>query len=206
MTLQDYLADPCGMLSIPWWKNKGIAIPSQMRIVHRRNFHASACGDFADEPYFRLMHDLQEIPPAEGRFRCRTAEVDDLPLLVDLINRSYADLSVTAAQMQGYRATAAFAADLWVIACDADGSPVGCGIADLDPEAREGVLEWIQVLPEYRRQGAGRVIVNELLRRMRGRADFATVSGRVNNPSRPERLYRKCGFTGSDVWHILTQK
>lgn len=38
---------------------------------------------------------------------------------------------------------------------------------------------------------------------MQGKARFATVSGKVNDPSAPQRLYRKCGFTGDDVWHIL---
>jgi len=38
---------------------------------------------------------------------------------------------------------------------------------------------------------------------MAGFADFATVSGERENPTRPERIYRACGFQGDDVWHIL---
>lgn len=34
-------------------------------------------------------------------------------------------------------------------------------------------------------------------------ADFATVSGKVNNITNPERVYRKCGFEGNDIWHVL---
>ena len=127
--------------------------------------------------------------------------------MADIINRSYTDLSVTAEQLLGYRRTTAFAENLWLIALDAQTDEVvGCGIADLDPEAREGVLEWIQVLPEHRGRGAGQFIVNELLRRMAAHADFATVSGRVNNITRPEMLYRRCGFAGDNVWHILMEK
>ena len=48
----------------------------------------------------------------------------------------------------------------------------GCGIADYDSEAKELILEWIQVLPEYRGQKIGQLIVNELLRRMQGIAAF----------------------------------
>ena len=204
MTLQAYLKDPCGTLSIPYWKNKRVTVPPFMRVVHQRDYDAAVLSAYADEPYFRLLHDLREVAPAA--FACRTAEEADLPLLAEIINRSYTDLSVTVEQLRGYRATAAFAADLWVIALGELGAPVGCGIADIDPEAREGVLEWIQVLPEYRGRGVGQSIVNELLRRMQGRADFATVSGKVNNLTRPERLYRRCGFTGDDVWHVLTQR
>ena len=46
-------------------------------------------------------------------------------------------------------------------------------------------------------------IVKELLWRGREYAKFATVSGKVENETKPEALYRKCGFTGNDVWHIL---
>ena len=41
---------------------------------------------------------------------------------------------------------------------------------------------------------------------MKGIADFATVSGKVDNETNPEALYRKCGFVGNDVWHILHKK
>ena len=50
------------------------------------------------------------------------------------------------------------------------------------------------------------MLVNELLLRMKPMARFATVSGQVNNLSSPEKLYRKCGFVGNDVWHILKKK
>ncbi len=207
MTLREYLSDPCGRLSIPYWKARTVQAPPHMRIVHEREYTAADFPGYRDEPYFRLMHDLRGIPAAGAAFTVRTAVGEDLPLLADIINRSYTDLSVTVAQLQGYRAAPVFAADLWLIVLDAaTGNAVGCGIADLDPEAREGVLEWIQVLPEHRRRGAGQCIVHELLRRMAGRADFATVSGRVGNSTNPEGLYRRCGFTGTDVWHILIEK
>lgn len=168
MTLQDYLCDPCGTLSIPYWKAKTVQVPDFMRIVHERDFTPEDFAAYADEPYFRLMHDLQDIPPSDGRFTCRTAGVEDIPLLADIINRSYTDLSVTEKQLAGYRAAPAFAAELWIIVLEGQ-TPVGCGMADLDIEAQEGILEWIQVLPEHRGRGAGQFIVNELLRRMQGR-------------------------------------
>ena len=66
-------------------------------------------------------------------------------------------------------------------------------------------MEWIQILPDYRGKKLGKMIVNELLCRMK-RAEFATVSGKINNPTNPERLYRSCGFIGNDIWHILKLK
>lgn len=46
-------------------------------------------------------------------------------------------------------------------------------------------------------------IVDFLLTQMQDKAKFATVSGKVNNATNPEKLYRKCGFIGNDIWHIL---
>ena len=76
----------------------------------------------------------------------------------------------------------------------------------MDRRIGEGILEWIQVSEEYRRQRLGTYIVTELLHRMKGRADFVTVSGKCNDLSEPRALYRKCGFTGNDVWHIMRKK
>ncbi len=203
--VDEYRTDPCGTLSIPYWKGKTIRVPEHMKIVHDRDYSPDT--RYVDEPYFRLLHHLKGMPSADEAFRCMTATEEDIPLLADMINRCYDDLSVNVEQLTSYRCTAAFAPDLWLIVLDTQsGLPVGCGIADFDPEIREGVLEWIQVLPEQRGRGCGQFIVNELLRRMAARADFVTVSGRVNNATNPERLYRKCGFVGADVWHILTRK
>lgn len=83
---------------------------------------------------------------------------------------------------------------------------VGCGIADYDREMKELILEWIQVVPQYRGLKIGQLIVSELLARKRDIAEFATVSGKVNNITDPEKLYRKCGFIGSDIWHILRKR
>ena len=38
VSLQDYLADPCGTLSIPYWKAKRISVPPGMDIVHHSRF------------------------------------------------------------------------------------------------------------------------------------------------------------------------
>lgn len=74
--------------------------------------------------------------------------------------------------------------------------------ADLDSFMKEGILEWIQVLPEYRGKGIGTYLVNELLIRMKGKAKFATVSGDCNNINNPIKLYRKCGFVDNSIWYI----
>ncbi len=207
-SLTDYLRDPCGTLSIPYWKQMRLRMPENMQVLHQRDFDEALLETHTDEAYFRLLHTLERVNPAVPDWLClRTASAADIPLMAEIINASYTNLSVTAEQLESYRHSDVFSEDLWLIAFDRPSSrPVGCGIAELDGHTGEGALEWIQVLPEFRRRHAGRAIVGQLLHGLRGRADFVTVSGRVSDASCPEKLYRACGFTGSDVWHILKAK
>lgn len=208
VTIEAYKENPCRVLSIPYWKNKHIKIPHNMRIVHDNEYAKDNYKGYRDEPYFRLFHSLSDIQisPVDG-ISIVTATRDDIPILADVINQSYTDLSVTSEQLRGYTQTEVFCPKLWIAAVDRAASRiVGCGIADFDQEIREGIIEWIQVLPAYRGRGIGQLLVNELLRRMADMAAFATVSGKVSNATLPERLYRKCGFVGNDVWHILTKQ
>lgn len=95
VSLKDYLDDPCGTASLPYWKCLRTAVPENMKIVHKRDMEAGLYAGYADEPYFRLRHDLRavearpvrgaEIVPGEGAVR----------EFVRLINESYADLRVT---------------------------------------------------------------------------------------------------------------
>lgn len=207
ISLTEYLKDPCGTLSVPYWKNKNIITPDHIKIVHQKDYSAEKFSDFTDEKYFRLINRIENHRAfALDDFYVKTAEPEDIPLIVDLINKSYTDISVSFEQISALTHLDVYDKNLWIIAYDKDNSAVGCGIADFDGEAKEGILEWIQVLPEYRGNKIGRLIVNELLYRMVGKADFATVSGKVGNTSKPEILYRKCGFSGDDVWHILYRK
>lgn len=207
MTLEHYLEDPCRRCSIPYWKFRQINIPQTMAIVHGDNFHREVFPGWTDTPYFRLLHRLDFVPEISlPDIELITATSNDIPAISQIINRAYADLSVTETQVKGFTKSLAYCPDLWVMAIHTPTKEaVGCGIADLDRESGEGSLEWVQVLPNWQRQHIGQGIVTELLRRMRGTARFATVSGKCNSPDRPELLYRACGFTGHDVWHILTK-
>ena len=207
LSLQSYLNDPCGAASIPYWKSKRIVVPENMKIVHERDLSGSVFQNYTDEPYFRLYHDLKNIKQltiSEVDTVSASSSVDEF---IRLINASYHDLSVTAEQMERYQQTPVYCPDLWILLKEKEtGTVLAGGIADYDREVGELILEWIQVLPYYRRRGYGQFVVNCLLLKMQGVAEFATVSGKINNPSNSEGLYRKCGFTGNDVWHILTQK
>ena len=207
LSLQSYLNDPCGTSSIPYWKYKSIVAPENMKIVHERDMSNGVFHDYSDEPYFRLYHDLKNIKPTTTREVEIVSTKPSVAEFVQLINASYSDLSVTAAQMESYQRTPVYCPELWILLKEkGTGTILAGGIADYDKDVGELILEWIQVLPNYRRRGYGQLIVNCFLSKMQGVAKFATVSGKMNNSSNPEGLYRRCGFTGNDIWHILTKK
>lgn len=208
ITLTEYLNNPCGTLSIPYWKAKNITIPLDMRILHDRDFLSDILSEYTDEKFFRLYHSLKDIPEiATDDFEIATATRRDIKTIVQIINDSYTDISVNPELIKSYTQTPVYNENLWIMVKEkATGNFVGCGLADYDTEVKELILEWIQVLPEYRGKKIGQLIVNELLFRMKDVADFATVSGKVDNETNPEALYRKCGFVGNDVWHILHKK
>lgn len=106
--------------------------------------------------------------------------------------------------VQEWLNSARFTPDLWLWAIDeATQQPVGIGIAEIDPEQREAVILGVQVLPDYRLRGIGRALIHELLRRVARQVTLTTVSGPVEDRDNPGAFFRKCGFTGDDVWWFL---
>lgn len=206
VSLQDYLKNPCGELSIPYWKAKQIILPESMKILHQRQWDEVEYSQYTDEPYFRLIHHLQGLLPPQlpqGYALCDASLHD----FAEHINQCYGDMDMTEAELQAYTTHPVYAPSLWLaVRDDATHEVVATGIAELDRDCGEGALEWIQVSAHHRRRGLGAYLVAELLWRMKDVAHFATVSGRCDNPSNPETLYRKCGFTGTDVWHILRKR
>ncbi len=192
MNAEQYLADPCGTSSLPYWKTEQFAMPEGICVCRDDAFSARSI-EGVDEPYFKLMHDLRQVQPAAlpAGFRLMSAGVADF---AQHINSCYGAESVTEAELLAYRQRQTYDPALWLAVADAgNGALAATGIGELDARIGEGILEWIQVLPAYRRRGLGRFLVCELLRRMKGRAQFATVSGRVNNPDKPFALYTACG-------------
>ncbi|QSX06684.1 GNAT family N-acetyltransferase [Sedimentibacter sp. zth1] len=206
--IEMYIKNPCRESALPYWKEKDIKLPVNMKVLHEEDFDDIFLENYNDVPYFRLLHSMDIINNEliDGYY-IKTATIDDITIIVDIINKSYLDISVTKEQIYSYTHTQVYNKDLWILVYDKETNEVvGCGIADVDNEIQEGILEWIQVLPQYRNKGIGKFIVNELLRRMRNIAKFVTVSGQVENKTNPEGLYRKCGFKGKDIWHVMQRK
>jgi len=206
ITKQRYLKNPCGESSLPYWKAVKMDVPENMLIQHDRDFCGEGFMDYIDEPYFRLYHDLQMLRAAilpDGFRLCEAAPVE----YAAHINQCYMGASMTEAEIKSYFQHSVYAAELWIAVQECRSKRiVATGIAELDEQIGEGILEWIQVSPAYRGLGLGTYVVTELLNRIAQKAQFATVSGQMNNPSKPEGLYRKCGFQGNDIWHVLKKR
>lgn len=158
------------------------------------------------QPYFRMRHDGAvtdyNCPPG---FIFRDAKpAVEKEAVAGIIQRCYSNVKVNSKTVQGWLDHPVYRPNLWIWIVEADTKrKAGLGIAELDPSVPEASLEWIQVLPEYQNRGLGTAIVAELLNRVEEEVQFTTVSGEMDNPNQPKRLYRKCGFTGSDVWWLL---
>ena len=203
LSKDQYLADPCKTASIPYWKAQSIAIPDGMKILHQDEYDYAENQHFVDEPYFRLIHNLKDLaePVLPQGYSLCTATLSEYAAH---INSCYDGIGITEEELRSYTFRPVYDAALWLAVKDErTGTIVATGIAELDREIGEGILEWIQVSQGHRGKGLGGYIVLELLRRMKYRADFVTVSGQCSNLTNPERIYRKCGFTGNAVWHVL---
>lgn len=207
MDKSTYLLDPCGASSLPFWKTNSIPIPEDLLILReddpRLETVAQQC---VDTPYFKLIHTMLGIGettlPSGFRFVRPSAQA-----LLEHIAACYDEERASEEELLNYRRHVTFSPDLWLaVVDDKTDKIVASGIAELDADIKEGVLEWIQVSPAYRLRGWGRIIVNELLFRMKGRADFVTVSGKLNDPSDPRALCLSCGFGDGVVWHVLRKR
>lgn len=181
---------------------------SRFMIIHDDYFQEIDVNRYSMiKPFFRIKHDNRTIPAysVPSGFYIEEAHPEkDASQISDLIARCYKDLKPSPDIVRGWTTHHVFDRSLWIWIMDKHrGTPAALGIAELDRTVPEGSLEWIQVLPKYQGSGLGRVLVLELLNRLRGRAAFTTVSGEVDNETKPERLYRNCGFSGNDVWWLL---
>lgn len=159
------------------------------------------------KPFFSLRHDHEDISAysmPKGFYIKEARPEGESGQISDLIKRCYKDLKPSPETVRSWALHKTFDPTLWIWIMDHEkGTPAALGIAELDPKVPEGALEWIQVLPEYQGSGFGKILVLELLNRIKGKAKFTTVSGEVDNETNPERLYRSCGFMGNDTWWLL---
>lgn len=116
-----------------------------------------------DEPYSRLIHSLQDvsIQVLPQGYSLYNATLKDY---AEHINSCYSGIGVTEADLLNYTARPVYDSALWLAIKNNKTNEVGAtGIAELDKEIGEGVLEWIQVSEQHRGYGLDKYAVSEFL-------------------------------------------
>ena len=201
ITTEEYLRDPCAASSLPFWKTERTVLPENIAVIRDDNFSGAGAG--TDEPYFKMIHHLENVsrPVLPEGYELTAAGPEKLAAH---INECYEKEGVTAEELASHAATNVYDEALWIAVREKAGGRIAAsGIGEFDPRIGEGILDWIQVSPDKRRQGLGRFIVSELLYRLSEKAGFVTVSGRLNDSSSPFALYRSCGFVRPVIWHVV---
>ena len=203
MEKEVYLENPCKASSLPYWKSNLIKIPENMKVVLEEDLQSDEAQGYSNERFFKLIHRLKNIekPMLDNKYCvvfCKASEY------AKHIAACYDDVGISSDELMDYQTHAVYDRDLWIAVTECGRNEIiASGIAELDTDIKEGVLEWIQVLPEYRGKGLGKFVVRELLWRMKDKAEFVTVSGKVDNPTNPKELYLACGFSGEEIWHVM---
>lgn len=206
MDKKKYIENPTGASALSYWKTHNFRNPAHIKVLHENQFNQGLLETHNDEVYFKLVHYLNETGKQldSDQFQFVEASTEEF---VNHINSCYEEEGITISELESNKSKPVYDKSLWVCLYDKENNViVGTGIAEFDYEIGEGSLDWIQVSEGYRGQGLGKAIVYELLRRLKEKAIFVTVSGRVDNKTKPEKLYESCGFECKVLWHILIEK
>lgn len=159
------------------------------------------------ERYFRLVHHHEHIDQYDSMDTYYFRRVDyehEILLVLNLIKQCYSDIMLTEEDVLNWTNNSVYDEDLWIWVVDSKNSlPVGLVIAEYDKHIQEGSIEWLQVLPEYRNRGLAKALVSEVLKRLKQKARFTSVSGNIDSISNPYKVYKKCGFEGENIWYVL---
>lgn len=84
MKIEEYLADPCGASSLPYWETVSMPVPKGITVIRDDVFSGTVCGG-KDEQFFRMIHNLhtiREAPLPEG-YGIVHAGIDDFPAQIN---------------------------------------------------------------------------------------------------------------------------
>lgn len=201
MKIEDYKLDPCNLSSLPYHKR---AYLENVTVVHEKDYK----GEKLSEPYFRCINNLNDLVAIKipKGYVLETLDILDTQVqkdLSDFVMKCYPLERLPVSQIKSMIDSNYFDSNLWLKLSTIEGEIVATGISEIDRKVKEGTLEWIQVLPAYRKQGLGKIIVRETLNYFKGKVDFVTVSGKVEKVSQPILLYESCGFKNKVIWHFI---
>ena len=119
----------------------------------------------------------------------------------EVLNQCYETDNYQAKEVATWCQLPVFDNSLWLwVRSRTNNEVVGLGISTYQKSIRETYLDWIQIMPEYRGRGAGRLLVAETIKRAREKSDIIRVTGIADD------FYRKCGFVGTERWYTISKK
>lgn len=206
MDKKEYLESPTVASALSFWKACNFKTPAHIKVLNENEFNSGLLETYTDEVYFKLVHYLNDVDKrfiSDDFIFAKASTVD----FVNHINSCYEKEGLTFSELESYKERPVYDEELWIFLYDKKHDAIAAtGIAEFDNKIKEGYLDWIQVSEQYRGQGLGKAIVYELLRRLRKKVSFVTVSGRLDNKIKPDKLYESCGFEDKILWHILREK
>ena len=131
-----------------------------------------AAFDFSNNEHYETAANL--INGLSGNFTCAN---------IEKIKTNYISCSV-------------FDPSLWFFVRDKQTKMlIGIAISTYQESVKETLLDWIFIHPEHHGKGAGRFMIQEIIRRSLDRSDIIQVGGTVE-------FYKRCGFYTKrvDVW------
>ncbi|ABX41411.1 GNAT family N-acetyltransferase [Lachnoclostridium phytofermentans] len=169
MTKSEYLKNPGRMASLPFWKEQKYGNLSTIKIVHEEQYKESDYRNYTKKHYFKLIHRLNEVPRLilDSSLEIDVVKIDQLEFVANFINQCYENIRVSKDEVSKWMNESVFSPTTWVTISKIGVGVIALGIADFDEEVKEGIFEWIQVLPEYQGKGIGKILVIELLQRLK---------------------------------------
>ena len=151
MDKQEYLKDPCKASSLSFRKTNITVIPDDMLILRDDEFSSQTSAG-KDDPYFKLIHRMKHVEyfPLPEEFEIIQCDAADF---ADHIQECYDGTDISAEILREYQTSPAYDPRLWIAVGERNRKKIiASGIAEYDPQVGEGVFEWIQVSPAYRRR------------------------------------------------------
>lgn len=220
ISVKKYLKDPCNSLSMPYWKAKKTSLRSDTIIVHQTKYDEVLYREWHDTLYFRIQHDLLNLTSRKlsDNFFYKTVDEEQINDVVTVVNQSNEEQEITKNDVIHWMREETYCKDLWILVYSKRNykydkinkvkiyMPVAVVISNFDKSTKEASFELLHVIPTYRKNGLATSLIKESLLRISCIADFATVTGKVETPENIYDLYKKCGFTGDAIWHVLRKK